>query len=46
MRERTISVFGTARARAGQPVFAMAEQLGRALAQAGFAVAKIGRAHV
>ncbi len=42
MRERTISVFGTARARAGEPVFALAEQLGRTLAQAGFAVANGG----
>ncbi len=42
MRERVISVFGTARARAGQPVFAAAEQLGRGLAQAGFAVANGG----
>ena len=42
MRERTISVFGTARARAGEPVFALAEQLGQALALAGFAVANGG----
>jgi len=42
MRERTISVFGTARAREGEPVFALAEQLGRGLAQAGFAVANGG----
>jgi uncharacterized protein (TIGR00730 family) len=42
MRERTVSVFGTARAHAGDPVFALAEQLGRTLAQAGFAVANGG----
>lgn len=42
MRERTISIFGTARAREGELVFALAEQLGRGLAQAGFAVANGG----
>jgi uncharacterized protein (TIGR00725 family) len=39
---RIISVFGTGRARPGEPVFALAEQLGRELAQAGFIVANGG----
>ncbi len=42
MRERTVSVFGTARARAGEPIFALAERLGRELALAGLAVANGG----
>ncbi len=42
MRERTVSVFGTARARAGEPIFALAERLGRELALAGFTVANGG----
>jgi len=42
MAERTISIFGTGRAQPGEPIFALAEQMGRALAQAGFAVANGG----
>jgi uncharacterized protein (TIGR00730 family) len=42
MAETTVSVFGTSRARAGEPAFVAAEQLGRALAEAGFAVANGG----
>ena len=42
MSEITVSVFGTSRARAGEPGFAQAEQMGRALAQAGFVVANGG----
>lgn len=42
MREKTVSVFGTGRVGAGDPVFALAEQLGRALAQAGFSLANGG----
>ena len=42
MAELTISIFGTSRARPGEPVFVLAEQLGRALAQAGFVVANGG----
>lgn len=42
MAEITVSVFGTGRAQPGQPVFVMAEQLGQALAEAGFVVANGG----
>jgi uncharacterized protein (TIGR00725 family) len=42
MGEITVSVFGTSRARPGEPAFAVAEQTGRALAQAGFVVANGG----
>jgi uncharacterized protein (TIGR00725 family) len=42
VRERIVSVFGTGRARVGDPTFALAEQLGQALAQAGFVVANGG----
>jgi uncharacterized protein (TIGR00725 family) len=42
MAEITVSVFGTSRARPGEPAFAVAEQTGRALAQAGFVVANGG----
>jgi uncharacterized protein (TIGR00730 family) len=42
MSETTISVFGTARAKAGEPVFCLAEQLGRELAEAGFVIANGG----
>jgi len=42
MAEPTVSVFGTSRARPGEPVFVLAEQLGRALAAAGFVVANGG----
>mgnify|MGYP000266679836 CR=1 FL=1 len=44
MSEIVISVFGTGRAKPGEPVFALAEQLGRELAQAGFVVANGGYA--
>lgn len=36
--ERTIAVFGSGRAPSGHPVLAQAEQLGRLLAEAGFAL--------
>jgi uncharacterized protein (TIGR00725 family) len=42
MAEITVSVFGTSRARPGEPNFDVAEQLGRALAEAGFVVASGG----
>ena len=42
MSEITVSVFGTSRAQPGEPAFALAEQLGRALAEAGFVVANGG----
>jgi hypothetical protein len=42
MVEKTISVFGTGRVKPGEPVFALAEQLGRELAQAGYVVANGG----
>lgn len=42
MAEITISVFGTGRAQPGEPTFALAEQMGRVLAQAGFVVANGG----
>ena len=42
MDETVISVFGTGRAREGEPAYVLAEQIGRALAQAGFAIANGG----
>lgn len=42
MSEMTISVFGTSRAAPGDPLFALAERMGRELAQAGFVVANGG----
>lgn len=42
MSETTVSVFGTSRTRPGEPTFVLAEQVGRALAQAGFVVANGG----
>lgn len=42
MSEITVSVFGTSRAQPGRPGFVQAEQMGRALAQAGFVVANGG----
>ena len=42
MDEIVVSVFGTGRARPGEPVYAFAEQVGRALAEAGFAIANGG----
>lgn len=42
MSEITVSVFGTSRAQPGEPAFVLAEQVGRALAQAGFVVANGG----
>lgn len=42
MAEQTVSVFGTSRAQPGEPAFDLAEQLGRALAEAGFVVANGG----
>jgi uncharacterized protein (TIGR00725 family) len=37
-----VSVFGTGRARAGEPAYVLAEQMGRALAEAGFIIANGG----
>jgi len=42
MDEIVVSVCGTGRVRPGEPVYAFAEQVGRALAQAGFAIANGG----
>lgn len=42
MNNRVVSVFGTGRAREGEPAYVLAEQVGRALAQAGFIVANGG----
>ena len=42
MARITVSVFGTSRAEPGEPAFDQAEQLGRALAEAGFFVANGG----
>jgi uncharacterized protein (TIGR00730 family) len=42
MDEIVVSVFGTGRAKPGEPIYALAEQVGRALAQAGFAIANGG----
>jgi hypothetical protein len=42
MGEIVVSVFGTGRAKAGEPAYALAEQVGRALARAGFAIANGG----
>ena len=42
MDEIVVSVFGTGRAKAGEPAYVLAEQVGRALAQAGFAIANGG----
>jgi uncharacterized protein (TIGR00725 family) len=42
MDETVISVFGSGRVRPGAPAYVLAEQAGRALAQAGFAVANGG----
>ncbi len=42
MDEIIVSVFGTGRAKAGEPAYILGEQVGRALAQAGFAIANGG----
>lgn len=42
MAERIVSVFGTSRVHPGEPAFIRAEQIGRMLAEAGFAVANGG----
>ncbi|MBM4025499.1 MAG: hypothetical protein FJ280_08835 [Planctomycetes bacterium] len=42
MDEIVVSVFGTGRARPGEPVYVLAEGIGRALAEAGFAIANGG----
>lgn len=39
-----VTLFGTGRAQPGEPAFVLAEQLGRALAQAGFVIANGGYA--
>ncbi|MBN1508811.1 MAG: LOG family protein [Sedimentisphaerales bacterium] len=44
MDENVVSVFGTGRAQAGEPAYVLAEQVGRALAQAGFVIANGGYA--
>ena len=38
----TITIFGTGRARVGEPAYVLGEQVGRALAQAGFVIANGG----
>ncbi|NLH42497.1 MAG: LOG family protein [Planctomycetes bacterium] len=42
MAETVVSVFGTSRARPGQPAYEFAVQVGRALAEAGFTLANGG----
>ena len=42
MTERTVTIFGTSRAVAGDPVYTLAQEAGRLLAQAGFAIANGG----
>jgi len=42
MDENVVSVFGTGRAQAGEPAYMLAEQVGRALALAGFVIANGG----
>ena len=42
MDEIVVSVFGTGRAKAGEPAYVLAEQVGRLLAEAGFALANGG----
>jgi len=42
MDETIVSIFGTGRAQAGEPAYVLAEQVGRALAQAGFTIANGG----
>lgn len=41
-QDKVVSVFGTGRAKPGEAVFVLAEQLGRELAEAGFVVANGG----
>lgn len=42
MNRKVVSVFGTGKAREGDPAYVLAEQVGRALAEAGFIVANGG----
>ena len=42
MNEKIISVFGTGRARAGEPAYELAYKLGKSLAEAGFIIANGG----
>ena len=42
MDEIVVSVFGTGRAKAGEPAYVLGEQVGRALAEAGFTIANGG----
>jgi len=42
MGERTITIFGTGRAREGETAYALAEEVGRVLAEAGFTIANGG----
>ncbi len=42
MDETVVSIFGTGRAQAGEPAYVLAEEVGRVLAQAGFAIANGG----
>jgi len=42
MNQRIVSIFGTARARPGQPVFELAEDTGKLLARAGITIANGG----
>ena len=42
MSEKIITIFGTGRARPGEPAYALAYEMGRLLAQAGFVIANGG----
>jgi hypothetical protein len=42
MSEKTVTVFGTAKAKPGDAVFSLAEEVGKMLAQAGFTIANGG----
>jgi hypothetical protein len=42
MNKTVITIFGTGRARPGEPAYVLAEQVGRALARAGFVIANGG----
>jgi hypothetical protein len=42
MREKTITIFGTGRAKPGDPAYSLAYEMGKILAQAGFVIANGG----
>ncbi len=42
MSKRTITIFGTARAKPGEPIYELAEKTGRLLAEAGFTIVNGG----